>query len=105
MLIDNLMSFMPTFYKDKEWTSGPDLTEADTALILASFSIAQIIFAPLNTSIKKRVGTKNSILLGLLIVTLSTTGLGAIAHLNDTTQFKWSAVALRFWQGQGDVLL
>jgi MFS family permease len=99
MLIDNLMSFLPTFYTDKEWTSGPELTESDTALILASFSIAQIMFAPLNTAIKGRIGTKNSILVGLLIVTLTTTGLGAISHLNDTTQFKWCAVALRFWQG------
>ena len=99
MLIDNLMSFLPTFYKDKDWASGPDLSESDTALIIASFSIAQIIFAPLNSSIKALLGTKNSILLGLVIMTLTNFCLGAIAHLNNTTQFKVCAVALRFWQG------
>lgn len=40
-----------------------------------------------------------------MLMTLTTSGLGFIAIIKDPVLFKWSAVALRFFQGQGDVLL
>jgi len=38
-------------------------------------------------------------------MTLTTTGLGVIANIYEPKTFKWCAVVLRFFQGQGDVLL
>lgn len=69
------------------------------------FSVAQIIFAPFNAYIKNKIGAKNTILFGFMLMTVTTSGLGFIAIIKDPIMFKWSAVVLRFFQGQGDVLL
>ena len=66
---------------------------------MSVFSVAQIIFAPFNALIKNKVGTKNAILLGFVIATITTFGLGAIANVKDPQTFKFIAVGLRFLQG------
>ena len=55
--------------------------------------------------IKNYFGSKNTILFGFTLMTVTTFGLGAIANINDTDAFKYSGLALRFFQGQGDILL
>jgi len=99
MMIQNVVSFLPTFIAYNNWTSpdGYHPNEGDIGLILATFSIAQIIFAPFNAAIKNRIGSKNTILFGFLLVTISTGGLGVIAHVHNPHYFKWIAVGLRFF--------
>jgi MFS family permease len=93
------VSFLPTFIQFNDWKSpdGYVLNEGDIGLILSTFSIAQIIFAPFNAVIKNRIGSKNTILFGFFLVTVSTFGLGIIAHIYDPLIFKWIAVGLRFF--------
>lgn len=107
MMINNVVSFLPTFIENKQWVSetGYVLNANDTALILAMFSIAQIIFAPINGAIKNYIGAKNTIVVGFTLMTVTTAGLGVIAHINNPYAFKYTACLLRFFQGQGDVLL
>ena len=77
----------------------------DVSVIIAVFSIAQILFAPFNSAIKNRIGAKNLILLGFFLLTSTTIGLGAIALVTAPHDFKYLAVTLRFFQGTGDVMI
>ena len=61
------------------------------------FSIAQIIFAPVNGSIKNYLGAKNTIVIGFVLMTVTTFGLGAVAHIDNPYTFKYLACALRFF--------
>ena len=107
MMINNVVSFLPTYIEQAEWISSDSyqLDENDIALILAMFSIAQIIFAPVNGTIKNWMGAKNTIIFGFTLLTVTTGGLGAISHIRNPYYFKYTACILRFFQGQGDVLL
>jgi len=75
------------------------------SLIIAIFAVAQIIFAPMNSTIKNFIGSKNTIIFGFTLMTFSTFGLGWISLVSDPILFRNLAVVLRFLQGQGAVLL
>mmetsp|Transcript_12602 Transcript_12602/g.21202 ORF Transcript_12602/g.21202 Transcript_12602/m.21202 type:complete len:214 (+) Transcript_12602:209-850(+) len=111
MMLENMTALLPTFIKEKGWDSTsedpkpPLISGFEQALILSIFSIAQIIFAPLNAIIKNKWGAKNTILFGFGILTLATFGLGGIARFENSRAFLYVALGLRFLQGQGDVLL
>jgi MFS family permease len=107
MMIENMASFLPPFVGSHTWKSDDNyaLTPFDISLILSIFSIAQVIFAPFNSIIKNKLGAKNAVLVGFTLLTLATFGLGAIANFTDPHTFKYFAVALRFIQGQGDIML
>ena len=100
-----MTSFLPTFIDTNDWNDGGSLTTSDVSLILSIFSVAQIIFAPLNGTIKNWLGAKNTIIVGFFMLTLTTAGLGLISYIKDAQYFFYSAMVLRFFQGQGDVLL
>jgi MFS family permease len=51
------------------------------------------------------MGAKNTIIFGFFLITLTTFGLGLIHYIKDHQVFYYTALALRFFQGQGDVLL
>ena len=107
MMINNVVSFLPTFMESVKWTTDvadSKLTD-DIALIIAMFSVAQIIFAPVNGTIKNMIGAKNTIIFGFSLLTVTTAGLGFLARIDDIDTFKYAACVLRFFQGQGDVLL
>ena len=72
---------------------------------MATFSVAQIIFAPFNGSIKNWLGSKNTIVIGFVLLTITTVGLGLIANVTEPTTFKILACIIRFFQGQGDIML
>jgi len=63
------------------------------------------MIAPFNSLIKNTIGTKNTIILGLSLVTLTTVGLGVIYAITDGNYFVYSAIILRYIQGAGGVLL
>lgn len=98
MMMLNVAAFLPSFLKDKVWDTKDDykLDSTDTSLILSIFAVAQIIFAPFNASIKNRLGSKNTILFGFILLTSTTFGLGVVARLDDARLFKYLAVVLRF---------
>lgn len=63
------------------------------------------MIAPFNSLIKNTIGTKNTIILGLSIVTLTVIGLGAIYALNDGVKFTFAAIVLRYIEGAGAIML
>jgi MFS family permease len=88
MMVSNLSAFLPLFVAKNDWTISEDgsdtsLTDNEISYILASFSVAQVIFSPFNSLIKNWLGTKNTIVIGLFLVMISTGGLGAIAVIKN----------------------
>lgn len=63
------------------------------------------MFAPFNAWIKNKLGAKNTILVGFVMITITTFGLGLIHYIEDADTFLYTALTLRFLQGFGDVLL
>ena len=105
MMLLNVAVFLPTFLDDKNdlpvdgggWVTddGYTIDANDVSLIIAVFSIAQILFAPFNSLLKNKIGAKSLVLVGFLLLTVTTVGLGAIARVSDPHDFKWYAVVLR----------
>lgn len=106
MMLLNVASFLPTFIQHNVW-SNPDepLNNTDSGLIIAAFSVAQIVFAPFNSIIKNFFGSKNTIIFGFFLMTITTFGLGWISMISNSQTFKYVAVVVRFFQGQGDIML
>lgn len=76
-----IISFLSVFLSDKQ-TEHPDfeLSDNDTALVISIFSVAILIFTSMNSNIKNRLGTKNTIILGFSIEGLTMLGLGIICN-------------------------
>jgi MFS family permease len=98
MMTMNMVCFLPLFITGNEWDS-PDgfiLDEFDISLIISVFSIAQIIFSPMNSFISNKLGAKNAVLLGFTVLTLTTVGLGTLAKVKNPKLFMILSIILRF---------
>ena len=100
MMLLNVASFLPSFIQYNDWSNPEEpLNSTDSSLIIAVFSVAQLIFAPFNSVIKNFIGSKNTILIGFALMTITTFGLGWISLIKNSQAFKYSAVFIRFFQG------
>ena len=102
MMIFNVATLLPPYVEEN---FKGQLNEFDTSLIISVFSIAQIVFAPINSIIKNFLGAKRTILVGFFVLTTTTLGLGFMAYIEDANIFKWTGLIIRFAQGQGDIML
>jgi MFS family permease len=99
MMINNVVAVIPDMIDNQDWIGTLDktpLNEGDVSLIVAIFSIAQIIFAPFNSSIKNRLGGKNTIIFGLIMMTVTTFFLAFLTSVKQPSQFMYIACTLRF---------
>lgn len=102
------MAVLPDFVEKHTWdlSDGQQpLNENDISLIISIFSISQILFAPFNACIKNRMGSKNTIILGFIVLTLTTFLIGGMKFITSPRLFLWTSCILRFLQGAGDVIL
>lgn len=112
MMIMNVTIIMPGMIEDQNavWMIDGvprhdiELTDSDTSLIIAIFSFAQLVFSPVNGSVKNFLGTKNAILFGFVLLTITSIGLGAVKRIKNPYIFKYTALAMRFFQGMGFTL-
>ena len=105
MMLLNLDTFLPLYCEKVTWTSNNSVSNFEVSIIIAIFALTQIIFAPFNSIIKNKMGSKNTILFGFLLMTLTTFGLGFISYSKDAKLFLGVSIFLRFFQGMGDILL
>jgi len=64
-----------------------------------------MIFAIFNSTLKNLLGTKNFIVLGFFLLTITIAGLGIIANVEDSGTFVALALVLRFIMGAGDIIV
>ena len=103
----NMAAFLPTFIESDamKWKGGIKPSTYDVTLIISIFYVVQIIFAPFTTCIKNKLGTKNTIVYGFVLLTSTTFGLGLLAEIPDANKFYKIALALRVLQGFGDIIV
>lgn len=62
-----------------------------------------MIFSPVAGALLERLGRKNSIILGFVIVILATIGMAATQLINDKATYFYVSIVARFIQGMGDM--
>ena len=100
MMIYNIAYFLPTFIKNNtKWQSedGYELDSSNIALIISIFFIAQIIMTPFISKIKNCVGSKNMLLIGFTMLSVTTFGLGAVTWIYNPRTFMYVSLMLRFF--------
>lgn len=63
------------------------------------------MLSPFTSIVKNFLGTKNAIIGGFIVEAICVVLIGGIAKLDDAKTFKWVAIAIRFVQGLGDMLM
>lgn len=68
------------------------------------FDVSQILVAPFCSTIKNKIGAKNTILFGFFLHGLSIIGFALMGYLQDPFVYKNAGLSMRFMQGIGDIL-
>lgn len=100
----NVLSFVPNYVK-KHY--GEFISVTMISICLSSFQLAAILSTKIHQLTISKMGRKNSILLGFLILFVTTTGLGMLALIPDGywITFYFFACVIRFGQGYSDCLI
>jgi MFS family permease len=69
---------------------------------MIALEISSFIFATLVPLVSERIGRKSTILLGYLVVVLSTCALAFTYFIDQANNYFWISIACRFMQGVGD---
>ena len=92
----NVMSFFPLYVKEN---FGEDkISSTMVSVAMSSFELAGIITAPINAGLISKIGRKTAIVIGFMIISLSTFSLGALSWI-ETTEYRtffYAAMATRF---------
>ena len=111
MMLDNVYAFIPVCIEERNFqqllenSEQTPISESQATMILSIFYIAQILMAPFNSTLKNILGSKNAILFGFVLTTISTVGLGLMSYIQDNEMFFIAASGIRIIQGLGDCLL
>lgn len=107
MTVTNLVAFLPQYIsaKNKALDGQFQLSTFEQALIIAIFQLAQLCLSPFTSIVKNYFGTKNAIVGGFFVEAVCMALLGAVSVYDDAQKFKGFAIALRYIQGLGDMLM
>eukprot|EP00347_Sterkiella_histriomuscorum_P020522 403337480 len=94
----NVENILPTWIPEN--VTG--LKALQISFILSAFELSQLLFSPLIGKYLDKVGRKNMILIGDVIMIASTLAMGATQWLaSNTDAYLWVCLVLRFIQGIG----
>ena len=101
MMLDNVYATLPKYVDERNekglWSvPGYEFSEVRYTIILVMFSIAQLLFAPFTAYVKNKIGSKNTIVAGFILMTVTTIGLGMMTMIEDPMTFFIAGNALRF---------
>ena len=77
------------------------------SVCMGAFEFAGIITSPINASMISKIGRKTSLIIGFILIALSTFSLGALSYIPNTEwrTFYYGSMVTRFIQGYGDGLV
>ena len=97
-LYGNLATFYPPYVKEHH----PSISEGRVGFIIG-LMYAAIILASLSSSILlQKLGRKNVLLVGTVIMLVGTAGYGLLVLIEDDNLFFWVSFIFRILQGFGD---
>ena len=104
LIVDSIVTFLPLHIQLTKWDGlAPD--EDDITLIIAVFSVAELLFATVNSKIKKALGGKNTILMACVEGAICNIGLALSVFITNPKAFTVVCVLIRFIQGQANIQL
>jgi MFS family permease len=100
----NVGAFYPLFV---EKNYNDDINSTLVAIVLSSLEFAGVVFSPIHAITISKMGRKNAIIIGLLILMIATFALGLISYIDYDKWGLFYAISIlaRFVQGYGDSLV
>ena len=100
----NVMSFFPLFV---EQHYDLYISTSMVSICMSCFEIGGIISSPIIGSTIQKIGRKNALIIGFIIMSLSNFGLGALKYIEFTEwkTFYGMSCVTRFVQGIGDAIV
>eukprot|EP00347_Sterkiella_histriomuscorum_P011555 403372011 len=95
----NVESIIPVYIE----RNHKQLNETHSSLIMIALEIASFLLSPVVGIFLERIGRKNSIISGFVVMTISTIGLGLTQHIEDDWWYLAICIIVRFLQGLGDI--
>ena len=97
-LILNVAALLPTFVE----THYPEVTSLSVGLLMACYPMAFLVTAPFIGSYMDKIGRKNCVIGGMLIISLATLTFGLASLANNAGIFFLVSALARFLQGVAD---
>lgn len=97
-LYGNIATFYPPYKMHHHHT----ITDTMVGIVLATMEVGILLSSPFISMILQKVGRKNFILLGHIVMILASAGFGLLVYVESDSIFFWLSVVLRFFQGFGD---
>jgi len=83
-----------------------NITSGEFAIVLAMYNTARLLLSTTIGATMNRVGRKNYIIIGFVLMIISTLGFGFLSFIKASpTYFFWGALLSRFVQGIGGTCL
>ena len=96
MIMWTLYGNIATFYPPYKTLHHPTVTDTMVGIVLATMEAGILVSSPLITLLLQKVGRKNLILLGHLIMIMASIGFGLLVYIENDSAFFWISIALRF---------
>ncbi len=97
----NVSALLPEFVQD----NFPHMDSFQVGLLMAIYPIAFLITAPFIGEKLTYFGRKNSVLAGVLLMTLSTLTFGLAGYAKNVYWFFWISFVARLFQGIADAII
>lgn len=102
MIMWTLYGNIATFYPPYKTLNHPTVTDTMVGIVLASMEAGILLSSPLISLLLQKVGRKNFIIIGHLIMILASIGFGLLVYIENDIAFFWISIGLRVCQGLGD---
>jgi MFS family permease len=102
VLMWTLYGNIATFYPPYTEKNHKSVSSTMVGVVLAMFECSILIGSPLISITMQKVGRKNYIILGNLLIVLSTVGFGLTKYIDNDLAFFIASVSFRMVQGFGD---
>ena len=80
MIIVNIQSFYPLYVTQR---FGQYISPSMVAIAMSCFEVAGVLFTPVHAYSISKMGRKNSMIIGMICLLLTNTGLGMLSYLAD----------------------
>jgi MFS transporter, ACDE family, multidrug resistance protein len=97
-LYGNIATFYPPYKKHHH----PTITDTMVGTVLAMMEVGILVSSPFISMTLQKVGRKNFIIIGHILMILSSIGFGLLVYIEKDSAFFWTSIGLRLIQGFGD---
>ena len=102
MLMWTLYGNIATFYPPYKNHHHKTITDTMVGTVLAMMEVGILVSSPFISMFLQNVGRKNFIIIGHIVMILSSIGFGLLVYIEKDSAFFWISIALRVIQGIGD---